>query len=697
MIQAGIQLFQQYRRIALLPILLSLSYFCLAEAQKSNEAIKNTVNTSQWQPNILDWETSPVNLSFLNAEEKPAGKRGFIKAKGEQLVFEDGTVAKFWGVNIVAYTVFNTSKENIKQQAKKLSEMGFNLVRIHHMDSPWVTPNLFETDAANNTKTISIAAIDQLDWWVKCLKEEGIYVWLDLHVQRAFRKGDGITDFAEISKGTPEADLKGYNYVNESMQKAMQAFNAAYLTHRNAYTGKLYTEEPAIMAVLLTNENDLPHHFGNALLPNKGVKAHSARYMKLAESFANKHGLDKDKVWRSWEHGASKVFLNDLEYQFNAKMISHLRGIHLKVPIATTSFWGDSALSVLPALTSGDIIDAHAYGGAGALKANPLHTDHLIHWLAAAQVVGKPMSVTEWNADPFPTEDRQVLPMYVATQSSFQGWDALMLYAYSQSVAQAPQAWTRASNWDSMYDPSIMATMPAAALMYRRGDVKEATSTYVLTLDDAFFNQEVTPANSVFIRTAIELGKLQIAMPAHQALPWLKKSTLPVNANVFKNPNQTLIKPNTNSVKNDDFARDWQQGNMTINTSKTQAIVGNVVDKKISLNDIEWTSKTSNVVVIVQSLDTAPINGSTNIMISLAARSVASADNKLPFLSEPVEGRLSVKAAKGLKLFKQNSSQKEQQVPMQYQDGKYLITLDSTLNTYWLSLRNPTNSNQQSL
>ena len=55
-----------------------------------------------WPADILDWNASPVDLSFLNAPEKPAGKRGFLKVVDDKLVFEDGTPARFWGTNLGA-------------------------------------------------------------------------------------------------------------------------------------------------------------------------------------------------------------------------------------------------------------------------------------------------------------------------------------------------------------------------------------------------------------------------------------------------------------------------------------------------------------------------------------------------------------------------------------------------------------------
>ena len=310
-------------------------------------------DATTWPAGLLDWQTSPVDLSFLNAAEKPAGKRGFLRAVQDTLRFDDGTPARFWGTNLTAYTLFGTTRrEDVVLQARRLSQLGFNLVRLHHHDSPWVNPNVFG-DKAPDTRTVSEAMLERLDWWIKCLKDEGIYIWLDLHVQRNLKPGDGIDDFDEISKGKPSADLKGFNYVNASIQQAMQRFNEPYVSHANQFTGLRYKDDPAIIAMLLTNENDVTHHYGNALLPNRNVPRHNAVYMAAANDFAAQYGLPKDKTWRSWEHGPSKLFLNDLENRFNVGMIGQLRGLGVRAPIVTTSTWGDNPLSSLPALTSG--------------------------------------------------------------------------------------------------------------------------------------------------------------------------------------------------------------------------------------------------------------------------------------------------------------------------------------------------------
>lgn len=662
---------------------LLISNIAVAAMSSKNLEVKDI---SGWHEDLLDWQTTPMDLSFLNATERPAGKRGHVKTKGDQLVFEDGTVAKFWGTNITAYTLFATPKYMVEAQAKRLSALGFNLVRLHHHDSPWVNPNIFGDQKSNNTKIINEDSIEKIDWWIKCLKEEGIYIWLDLHVGRSLKSGDGITAFDEIRKGKSTASLQGYSYVNQSIQNAMREFNSSYLNHVNKYTKLKYSDEPAIAAVLISNENDLTSHFGNALLPNKDVPQHSKIFMAKASLFANANGLSVDRTSRTWEHGPSKLFLNDLEHQFNTAMISHLRQLGVKVPIVTTSTWGDNPLSSLPALTSGDLVDAHAYQAYGALEKNPLYKSNLTNWMAAAQVVNKPMSVTEWNAEPFPTADRHTLPLYVASQASFQGWDAIMQYAYAQEPLTGPGS---PSNWHAYNDPSLLSTMPAAALMYRRGDLKMANTTYVLDLGkNVLFNQIITPENSAFIRTATEIGKVMIAMPSVKELPWLQKSDIPGNSKIFKDPNISLLAAGSTEATSDtgELKRNWAKGYLTVNTSMTQAVTGWIGKETFVLDDVEILSDTPNATIIVQSADDNPINKSKKIIISLAARSVTETDGKLPFLSEPVEARLLIRAPKGLKLYQYFLEQRRKELPVSYKNGRYTINLEKTTKTYWVSL-----------
>jgi hypothetical protein len=427
----------------------------------------------------------------------------------------------------------------------------------------------------------------------------------------------------------------------------------------------------------LTNENDVTSHFGNALLPDKNVPQHSALYMAQADAFAAKFGLARDKIWRSWEHGPSKLFLNDLEHRFDIDMIQQLRGFGVKMPIVTTSSWGNAPLSSLPALLAGDIVDAHAYGGIDELKKSPRVAATFVDWIAAAHVIDRPLSVSEWNVSPFPAPDRHTSPLYVASAASHQGWAASIQFAYSQQPLDGPG---KPSNWDAFNDPGLMATLPAAALLYRRGDVREAKTTYAFAPSpDLLFNQLVTPKTSVALRTAVERGKLVIAMPQTTELPWLEKSEVPAGATLITDPNQSLIDAETTSVTSDtgELRRDWEEGIYTINTPRSQAAMGWIGGKQVSLEDVDIAITTRNATVAVQSLDQAGISNSRSIQISLGARSVPDPKIQKLFRSEPVKGHLSVRASSGLKLYKQFAgSSRQKELPISYEAGRYQINLD---------------------
>lgn len=640
-----------------------------------------------WPADILDPNTAPVDLSFLNATEKPAGKHGFLKAANGRLIFEDVTLVRFWGTNLTAYALFRTDRENVKRQARRLSELGFNLVRIVHHDSSWVTPNIFGDRTALDTKSLSLEMLAKIDWWIKCLKDEGIYIWLDLHTGRYFKVGDDIDHFAEISKGKSIASLNGYSYVNTGIQEAMQRFNQAYVTHVNAFTGLAYKDDPAIVTMLVTNENDATFHFGNVLLPDKNVPWHDALYMTEAEAFAAAHGLPKSEVWKSWLPGPSKLFLNDLEHRFDDKMIRHLRTLGVKSPIVTTSTFGNNPLSSLPALTAGDMIDVHSYSGMGDLEKNPIYAANIVDWIAAAKIVGFPLSVSEWNVQGFPSPDRDTLPLFVASSADLQGWDALMQYAYAQ---QALNSRGGPSNWQSFNDPALIATLPAAALLYRRQDVRQASATYVFApTPEQLFDQAITPASAVALRTAAEKGRLMIAIPKTPELPWLQESQIPPDAQVITDPDFPLIDKDAKMFVSDtgEIEHNWDQGTYTINTPRTQAAMGWIGDKAISLNDVEIAVTTRNATVAVQSLSDKAISESRAIMISLGSRSLPTSAKKMYFHSEPVTGRLTIRAGGGLKLYKRRGIGKEElEIPVEYKNGQYKIILDQ-IGTHWLELK----------
>jgi hypothetical protein len=599
---------------------------------------------TSWYPQTLQWDKWPVDVSFMN--ERPAGKHGHVKADGDRLLFEDGSPIRFWGTNVQAYALFHGKKEDIANQAKRLAALGYNLVRLHHHDSEWVTPNVFDL-STGNTQQLLDKSLDMLDWWVKCLKDEGIYVWMDLHVGRQFMPGDNIEGFAELAK--KQGVGKGFNYVNPRIEKLMQDFASKYVKRTNRYTGIPYTEEPAMAAVLITNENDLTTHFGNELLPDKGNSVHTRMFQALTKELAKHGGLAASASERLWEPGPGKMLLNDLEHGFDQRAIDKLHADGVKSLIATTSYWGAQSLYSLPSLATGSIVDVHSYGKAESLGVNPRREANFIHWIGAAQIAGRPLSVSEWNVE-YPNRDRFVAPLYVAAISALQGWDAPMIYGYLQGPTQEPE---QPDAWSTWIDPALTALMPAAAVMYRQGHVRDAQKTYRIDLSrENLYYENTSPDSSAAIRTIMEQSKLTIGLPDVPELSWDGAlSSKAGNATVvtdlahdFIPPNQTFVVSDTGEIR-----RDWASGIETIDTPLSQAAFGWIGGRTLKLRDVTIAIDTPKASVALTSLDGQPIATSKKILLTVVAQ-VATAADKLPYLAQPVVGTIALHAGAPLKL-----------------------------------------------
>ncbi|MHB1557167.1 MAG: glycoside hydrolase family 5 protein, partial [Isosphaeraceae bacterium] len=567
----------------------------------------------KWFQAALEPNTSPVDLSFLNRDDRPAGRRGFVRADGDRLVFADGTTARFWGGNLTAVSLFSTPRQDVPKHAHRMAQLGYNLMRIHHHDSSWVDPNIFGRNSPT-TRALNASSLDMLDWWIKCLKDEGIYVWLDMHVGRKIKPGDGVTEGYSEIQGRDKGSAGPFNYYNSQVQALMKDFQRAYLSHRNSYTRLAYKDDPAVVGVLITNENDVTHHGGNLFLPDKHLNYHSALWKKSYTRFAQKHSLRLDDVWKTWLPGPSKIYLAQVEHDFNKAMIDDLRELGVKAPIATTNFWGENPLYSLASLTDGDVIDVHSYGQAESLSKNPHYEEQFLDWIAMGQVYDKPLTITEWNIE-YPSVDRFVGPLWMASLASLQGWDAPMLFAYSQNLGQPRNI----EKWSTSYDPALTGVMPAAALIYRAGHVSPAKRTYCLKLDESkFFGSLVNPRTSAAIRTLAEQSKLTVAIPETRELRWLKPSRPAKNTIIVTDPNRDFLPPGGSFVQSDtgEITRDWQKGILVIDTPKSQVVSGWIGGQKIRTTDASFETRTRKAVVALSSVDGKPLADSHFILVT---------------------------------------------------------------------------------
>jgi hypothetical protein len=199
----------------------------------------------------------------------------------------------------------------------------------------------------------------------------------------------------------------------------------------------------------------------------------------------------------------------------------------------------------------------------------------------------------------------------------------------------------------------------------------------------------LSPRNAIALRTAAERGRLLIVLPKVRELPWLAKTAVPRGATLFTDPERSFIAGNAQGASSDtgELRRDWEQGIFTVSTRRTQAAMGRIGGRTVKLPDVEVSLSTPDATVAVQSLDGNPIRRSDDIMISAGARSGPEPGSRYPIFSEPVEGKLTIYARKGLRLYRWASGLRTRvRVTTPYARGRYTIALDKSLRSYWLIL-----------
>jgi len=650
-----------------------------------------------WMAGTLEWDRWPVDVSWLNDGERPAGKHGKLAARDGQLVFEDGTVARFWGANVTGRALFQSSREAVAVQVRRLAALGYNLVRIHHHDSDWVHPNVFQPGPT--TQQLDPAALESIDWWIKCLKDQGIYVWLDLQVGRRFRAGDGIPGFDELAR--EGGDGRGYDFVDGRVERLMQAFADQYLGHRSPFTGLAAKDDPAVAVILLTNEDDLTTHFGGRLLPSARNPLHQAMFEGAATAFAREARLPLPQSLRIWEPGPAKIVSNELEARFFRRGIAHLRGLGVTVPIATTSYWGDEDLSALPSLAVGDLVDVHSYGEPDALSADPRRAPNFISWIGAARIAGKPLAISEWNVE-FPKNDRFTAPLYLASIADLQGWEAPLIFAYAEQALVPP---TTIPVYSTGLDPALTALIPAAAVMFRRHDVQQARRTYRFAPSRAaLYDSRLSPASSVTLRTLVEQSRLVVAPPDLPELTWDGAAPAAPSDITVTAVNQDFLPAGVDGVdkiRSDtgELERNWKLGVQTIDTPRSQAAAGRIGGRDIHLRDVVLRIVTPQATVALTSLDDQPLSTSGKILLTVVARVAPSERGKLPFLAEPVAGSISLRSSRPAlsmtplspralpaQAAPEDAAKFGRPIALERADGRYAISLPSGLPTHWFLL-----------
>ncbi|QKX16585.1 hypothetical protein [Microbulbifer sp. YPW1] len=513
---------------------------------------------------------------------------GFLRVNGEKFVFDNGNEARFWGVNLQAYALFGTSRENVRKHARRMAAMGINLVRFHHHDSPWVVPNLIDYDDIGRAY-IREESIEKLDWWIHCLAAEGIYIWLDLHSGRVFNKEEKIAAFSETRHGGRLGSPKGYLYVNASMQDKMLEFAKLYLTHRNSYSGLEYRNDPAIAMILVNNENDLTRHFG-ANMHEREAPLHNKNMLILLRQWKIESDYVGKEEYTFTKGAKQKLQWNFLEASYYQRMQSELRKIGVRVPVSGASSWGKMGPDSLPSLASGDFIDVHIYGEPQEIEIGPKIDAGMVHWVGAAQVAGKPLTVSEWNTKVPKQDGRDSLPIWLAAVGVRQGWDAMLQYGYSQRPLNGPGS-LHDDQWSQYNDYQLLAMMPASSYIFRNKLLPRPDADAILSANiETLLSGKLSVGENIAIRDAIEKHRFSVDMSYGSIFPWLSpdaRNTPGKERSDFEITVQPPVKSRPGAQKasssefENEFFRDVENRQFIARSSRILAVSGDFSKKPI--------------------------------------------------------------------------------------------------------------------
>lgn len=587
------------------------------------------------RPFPMEWRNNTgglVKASFLL--EAPAGKHGFIQARGGHLVTGKGKRFRIWGVNFTANATA-PAKEDAPVVAAHLARFGINCVRFHFLDR--TAPAGIVDAGRNDTRALDPVRLDRLDFFIAHLKRRGIYTDLNLNVGRSYKPGDGVRDFELLGFA------KALTYFDPRLLDLQREYARQLLTHRNPYTGKEYRNEPAVALVELVNENSIVESWVSNRLLGKATRKNPGTWTDIPASYEQaltakyhewlkKRGLAPVARLRREEFASADArrfrneaeFYMEIEEQYFQSFNEFLKkdvGVHSLVLGTSDHNHGISGYPLLRSTSRLDVVDGHVYWqhprytedpktgrrtgfqiGNTPMVDDPAHSTPV--QLSRSAVAGKPYTVSEVN-HPFPAEYAcEGIPI-LGAYAAFQDWDGIFWYTFEH---KDPAEWTprQPGHFELRPDPVKMSQIAAGAIAFLRGDISPARST-------------------VSRSYTLEQVRESLRLPRQEA-PYFTPGfplTLPLQHAVrigsFDGPPTARFDASAaEPIVSDTGQLTWRKGLVTIDSERTQAVVG--FNKGAGTRNLSVEAEPAFSAVSITSLDGAPIARSRRLLLTTGAR-----------------------------------------------------------------------------
>lgn len=259
-------------------------------------------NAISWENTLLYPDTrSTVNMSYLNHYD--IDKNGIVFIKDAHFWTKRGRV-NFFGTNLI-YDACYPDKEMAEKLAAQLAGLGINIVRLHHMDNS----QIWGKNAAAFTD-FDAAKLDKLDYFIFCLKRQGIYIDLNLHVSWQYTNDKTSPLYSLIREQDSFRYGKGLDTFLPELIEKQKGYAKKLLTHYNPYTGLMYKDDPVTAMIEINNENS----FYRNMLFQGGIDLLPPIYREVLNTEFRKFLLTKyqsfatlKKAWQIREDGPKAV------------------------------------------------------------------------------------------------------------------------------------------------------------------------------------------------------------------------------------------------------------------------------------------------------------------------------------------------------------------------------------------------------
>ncbi|HYE03926.1 MAG TPA: hypothetical protein VEL07_00285 [Planctomycetota bacterium] len=621
-----------------------------------------------FEPEADPYGEAVLDLRHLN--EREAGASGFVRRDGDRLVRGDGAPLRLWTVQ--AYDSNCGDRYAIDRTARMLAKRGVNCVRI-------------QTPIDHDVTGVDAAKLDRLHYQIAAMKREGIHTYIG-HVwwaTAAVRERDGFPGY-----GDGKAAF-GLLFFHPRMQEIYRTWMRALLTTPNPYTGLPIGSDPAVAVVEVQNEDSLLFWTWNESTLSDEVKPlwreGYARFLRerhggIEQAFAAWGGepVEGDDVaagqvamvnpWFMTSGGGAQSphmkarasdqlrYLVQVQRGFYDGIVRWMRDDCGARNLIACSNWTTVDNGLLDGLerwtyAAGDLLCRNNYFAPESLQRAAFYAvakgdvfvdrrgltlpEELPIQLHAH--AGHPHMITETNWER-PLTRRAEWPFLSAVYGALQGLDGANFFA--------GVGWDSTPNVWSIGTPEVLGQFPALALMYRRGDVREAEAVVRerLTLEgqfafagsaaraahnlDAFRTQDV-PVGGLLAGVSVPsidplafyVGRVERGF-ADDVVPQARELS------PFIDRDERVIRSITGELT-------WNYGAgwVTVDTPRAQGACGDLAAAgPIGLGDCAISCDDDYATVIVVSLDDAPLATSRRVLVQMGTR-----DTFFGYRTEPTE------------------------------------------------------------